>query len=131
MIKDESITTLTQCFVDRLRYSTRTNAGMKKKVFVEYAACLHYKSNKLYGIKHSFCSHIFFVSPTPPNNLRILTAKFKGKKKNILNREKHVNIEETIRNSKKIFFQLLILPPALAMLYRRRGTVLLMTVVWC
>ena len=76
-----------------------------------------------------FVHTFFFVSPTPPNNLRILTAKFKGKKKNILNREKHVNIEETIRNSKKIFFQLLILPPALEMLYRRRGTVLLMTVV--
>ena len=32
------------------------------------------------------------------------TAKFKGKKKNLMNTEKHVNIEEMLRNSKKIFY---------------------------
>ena len=81
MIIDEGITTLTQCFVDCRRYSARTNAGMEKKVFVEYAACLHYKSNKLYGIKHSFCSHNFFVSPSPSKSLRILLQSLRARRR--------------------------------------------------
>lgn len=81
MIIDESIATLTQCFVDRRRYSARTNAGMKKKVFVEYAACLHYKSNKLYGIKHSFCSHNFLFHQLLQNSLRILLQSLRARRR--------------------------------------------------